>query len=109
MSHVDIKAEIEKRISEKAMAADEVLGHLADIARFDAGLLFGKGGVIDWDQAKERGYTLFVKKLQWTSDGLKVEMYDRLEALEKLGDRLSLWKDPERDNEYTLHVVYDDD
>jgi len=83
---------IQGRIQEKAMSADEVLVHLADIARFDAGLLMGRAGIINWDDAKEHGHTRFVKKLDWSpGGGLKVECYDRLEALELLGKHQAMW------------------
>jgi len=92
LSNVDIREIVEGRIREKAMSADEVLVHLADIARFDAGLLLGKAGVIDWDKAKEQGHTRFVKKLDWAATGgLKVEMYDKMDALELLGKHQAMW------------------
>lgn len=76
---------VQERIREKAMSADEVLVHLADVARFDPGLIFGKVGIIDWDQAKRDSLTRFVKKVEWSTTGLKVEFHDRMEALELLG------------------------
>jgi len=91
LSNVDIREIVEERIREKAMSADEVLAHLADIARFDAGLLFGKAGIIDWDKARERGITRFVKKMEWAPGGLKVELYDKMDALELIGKHQAMW------------------
>ena len=91
LKNAEISEAIAERIKEKAMSADEVLAHLADIARFDSGLLLGRGGVIDWDGAKEQGHTRFVKKIEWTDGALKVECYDRMDALELLGKHQAMW------------------
>jgi len=89
----DIRELIDERVREKAMGADEVLAHLADIARFDAGMLFGKAGIIDWDKAREQGVTRFVKKMKWDAGKLEVELYDRMDALELVGKHLAMWVD----------------
>ncbi|HUW14464.1 MAG TPA: terminase small subunit [Anaerolineae bacterium] len=105
-----IQEVIEKRIREKAMSADEVLVHLADVARFDAGLLFGKGGIINWEDAKKHGYTQFVKKLDWSPGALKVEIYDKMEALELLGKHQAMWVERHQiESDGTLKVVYVND
>ena len=105
-----IQQAIKERLAVKAMDADEVIAHFADIARFDTGLLLGKAGIIDWDTAKERGYTRFVKKIERTTTGTKIETYSRSDALEKLGKHLGLWKDDDESKfDVTFHVVYDDD
>jgi len=101
---------IAQRIQEKAMSADEVLAHLADIARFDPGLLLGKAGVIDWDGAKEQGHTRFVKKIEWSDGSLKVETYDRMHALELLGKHQAMWIERQQiDGDSTLHIEYVND
>ena len=91
LSNVDIRALIEERVAEKAMSADEALAHLADIARFDIGRVVGKGGVIDLDAAKEADQTRHLKRLEWTPQGIKLEAYDKLEALEKIGKAHGLY------------------
>lgn len=105
----EIREEIQQRIKDKAMDADEILGHLADIARFDAGLLLGETGDLDLKHAREKGYTRFVKKVQWTAEGVKIELYDRADALEKLGKHLEIWGSDEKDFDITLRVTYGDD
>ena len=87
----EIQDAIKRRIKAKAMDANEVLAHLGDIARFDVGRLLGPAGVVDWDTAKERGDTRYVKKIEWTDGKLKVEFYDRIEALELIGKNLAMW------------------
>jgi len=107
LRNAEVVEAVADRIREKAMSADEVLAHLADIARFDAGLLMGKAGVLDWDTAKERGYTTFVKKIDWTPASLKVEMYDKLEALELLGKHQAMWIERHRhEGDGTLTIIY---
>ena len=91
LTNADIAEIIQERIREKAMGADEVLAHLADIARFDMGSVIGKGGVLNLDDARQNGSTGMLKSIQWTKGGVKVEAYDKLEALEKLGKHLAMW------------------
>ena len=101
---------VEERIREKAMSADEVLAHLADVARFDAGLLFGKAGIVDWDKARERGHTKFVKKMKWSPSGLEVELYDKMDALELLGKHQAMWIDRQQvESDGTLTIIYQND
>jgi hypothetical protein len=108
VSKRNIASIIEQRIKEKAMSADEVLAHLADIGRFDPGRLLGKAGVIDWDGAKERGDTRFVKKIEWSDGKLKVELCDRMGALELLGKAHGLFRDIQ-EHSGTLKIEYVND
>lgn len=93
LKNAEIQALIKERVEEKAMSANEVLAHLADIARFDAGQLLGKAGVLDWDVAKDQGSTRFVKKMKWDTGKLEIELYDRMTALEMLGKAHGLFVD----------------
>lgn len=93
LSNADIRELIDERIREKAMSADEVLAHLADIARFDVGDVVGPGGVLDLDEAKRNDKTRFLSKLEWTKNGIKVEAYDKMDALELLGKHLAMFID----------------
>lgn len=91
LSNADIAGIVAARIQEKAMSADEVLGHLADVARFDIGSVIGKGGVLDLDKAKSEGYTSFLSKLKWTKAGIEIEAYDKMHALELIGKHMAMW------------------
>lgn len=91
LRNVKVREHIKARIEEKAMSADEVLAHLADIARFDSGSMLGLAGVVDFDAAKERGDTRFIKKMEWGDGKLKLEFYDRTEALELIGKHQAMW------------------
>lgn len=85
--------EIAERIEEKAMLADEVLAHLADVARFDLGMILDKTGTINLRRAREKGHTAQLHKIKSEVDKIEVEAYDKLAALEKLGKHLGLWAD----------------
>ena len=101
---------IEQRIREKAMAANEILAHVADVARADTiGHLIGKAGIIDLEEARKKGLTRFIKKLKWTERGPEIEAYSRMEALELLGKHSQLWDDKGRDFDITLRVRYEDE
>ena len=93
----EIDAYVRARISEAAMEADEVLFHLAAIARGDMQLLLDRNGLPDIESAKASGATNLIKKwkfrtiTQTDKDGngsdiheVEVEPYDRLQALSLL-------------------------
>jgi phage terminase small subunit len=93
LTNPDIRRHIEQRLHGYKMSADEVLTRLSEQARFDIGSLLGKGGVIDWDTAKEQGLTQHLKSISWTKDGLRVEAYSKQHALELLGKAHALFTD----------------
>lgn len=79
-----------------AIGAREVLARLAAQARGDIGefLSFDEEGKphIDLEQAKARGLTFLIKKVQLTRDGAaRIELYDAQTALKLLGDALGLF------------------
>lgn len=93
----DIAEEIQRRVSERAMSADEVLIRLAEQARgateefivVRAGLPF-----FDWERLQAAGKLHLVKKLKYSSDGRpEVEFYDAQAALVHLGRAHSLFTD----------------
>jgi phage terminase small subunit len=94
---VGIREIIGQRLQAMAMDADEVLAHLASIARGSAADIVqtdaGPQGVIDLAKAEKSGALHLVKKLEWTKGYLRVEFYDRLEALELLGKAHRLFVD----------------
>ena len=92
----NIATEIKRRITEKAMSADEVLLRLADQARLDVGpyVKTDDGGLsIDWDELKAAGLTHLVKAITPTRYGTKVEFHDPQAALVQLGRALGIFKD----------------
>ena len=92
----NIATEIKRRITEKAMSADEVLLRLADQARLDVGpyVMTDDGELsIDWDELKAAGLTHLVKAITPTRYGTKIEFHDPQAALVQLGRALGIFKD----------------
>jgi len=105
----DIQEEIQKRISEKAMSADEVLLRLGDMARGDLGDFVDIESMsfnVSLKKAKELGLTHLIKKVKQRTkitqkqDGdeteehfIEFELHDSQAALEKLGRHHKLFTD----------------
>jgi phage terminase small subunit len=91
-----IKDEIDERLRAKAMDADEVLARLADQARGDMADFLNTevpGGMLDLEKAQELGLTHLIKSINWTKQGVKVELYDAQAALVHIGRHLKLFTD----------------
>lgn len=97
--NVGIKAEIERRIAETTMSADEVLLRLADQARgsmADFVTIRADGTVVvDLVKADQAGLLHLVRKLEETKYGFKIELYDAQVALVTLGKGHGLWTEQE--------------
>jgi hypothetical protein len=106
---VGIREQIEQRISEKAMGADEVLSRLAEHARGDMGDFLDISSMsfqVDLSGAKEKGITRLIKKVKQrttttlskegveteTSD-IEIELHDAQAALVHIGRHLALFTD----------------
>ena len=102
-----IAAAISRRLSEKAMSADEVLMRLANMARGDISEFIQDYGAIDWKAVKEKGH--LVKKVSHTQGKQSsIELYDAQAALEKIGRGHGLFVDRQK-HEYvgdiTIRIV----
>lgn len=92
LSKPSIASRVRARMRESAMDADEVLYHLASIARGDMDNLIDRNGLPDIEQARATGKTSLIKKWKFrtitTEDSdiheVEVEPYDRLQALNAL-------------------------
>lgn len=107
LSKVNISEEIQKRISEKAMTADEVLIRLGDMARGDIGDFMDIESIsfnVSLKKAKEFGLTHLIKKIKQKTtitqkkDGdeeenhwIELELYDAQSALVHLGKHHKLF------------------
>lgn len=94
----DIKAEIDERLKEAAMGADEVLRRLADQARatLEDFIEVTKDGepVVDIDKAREAGKLHLLKKFKVDKDGaVTIELHDPQAALVQLGRYHGLFLD----------------
>jgi len=87
----NIKQEIDARMSEMAMSANEALYELGQIARLDiSDFLEFKPGIrepyFDLQKAKDAGLMRFVRKLKYNAQGLlEFELYDKQAALVQIG------------------------
>lgn len=87
----NIKAEIDARMGELVMSANEALYELGQIARLDISeFLEFKPGIrepyLDLQKAKEAGLMRFVKKIKYNAQGLlEFELYDKQAALVQIG------------------------
>jgi phage terminase small subunit len=109
LAKANIQEEVQKRISDKAMSADEVLQRLADMARGDVGDFFDIEKMsfhLSLEKAKELGLTHLIKKVKQRTtitqkkDGdeeenhwIEVELHDAQAALVHLGRHHKLFTD----------------
>lgn len=95
----NISEEIQQRVAERAMSADEALIRLSEQARGDMGdFLEFKPGVdtpyLNFKQAANRGKLHLIKKFKFNSDGYpEVELYDAQSALQLIGRVHGLFTD----------------
>ena len=115
-----IKSQIDARLSEIHMSADEALKLLADMGRGDIGDLIDDNGLLDIQTAREKGMTKLLRKIKQKTitrigktdndDDVEIteiefEMYsakDAIDTILKAGGKL-------RDNDITINVNLTDD
>jgi len=81
-----MQAEIDARLDEMAIPANEVLARLGEQARADLGDYITQGGLLDWEKLKEHGLSRLIKKYKITQDAMgrikyEIEIYDAQAAL----------------------------
>jgi len=112
----DIAAEIQRRVSDLAMSADEVLVRLAAQARSDMSdfVSFVPGvklPFLDLARAHEAGKFGLVKKLKYGKDGeVEFELYDAQAALVQLGKVHKLFVERQDVNatiDGDMHIIMD--
>lgn len=108
-----IKEAVQTRLSEAAMTADENLMHVGEIARQVISPAFffkheveietdeegneveiGRNIGLDWKKLESHGH--LVKSISFTANGPKIELYDRLKALELIGKHHGSFSDTTR-------------
>ncbi len=116
----EIQSEIQRRLSEICMSSDEVLTALGDIGRASIEDLIeidDSGRMqFDFKRAKEEKKLHLIKSLIPTAHGIRVELHDRMKALELLGkhhklftDQIDVTTEGEPINKVIRIVVSDDD
>jgi phage terminase small subunit len=81
-----LQAEIDARLDEMAISANEVLARLGEQARADLGDYITQGGLLDWEKLKTNGLSRLIKKYKVTQDAMgrikyEIEVYDAQAAL----------------------------
>jgi len=90
----NIAEEIERRLSEKAMTANEVIARLAEQAQAQYSDYISPDGTVDLGRLLEDGKGHLIKKTKHNKDGkLEVEFYDAQSALVHIGKIHSLFTD----------------
>lgn len=99
LKNAEISSRVRARLQQAAMSTDEILYHLAEIARGDMGDLLDSSGNVDMEKAREYHRTGLIKKISQrtftteASDSVEweIEPYDRIKALELLGKHQGLF------------------
>lgn len=89
-----IRDEVARRFRDQAMAADEVLARLGDIARIDMSEFVAiKHGIpfLDLEKAETANKLHLLKKFKTSKQGIEIELYDAQAALETIGKHLGLF------------------
>jgi phage terminase small subunit len=86
-----IQDAIKAHLLTAGLTPELVLSELLEEVKFDLGSLVGKGGVIDWEDAKTKGLTRHLKSISWSKGGIRVEAYSKQRALELVGKHLGLF------------------
>lgn len=108
VANSSISKEIERRLQENAMSANEVISRLADEARNDISFFLDKDGNLDLEKVREKGY--LIKSLTWTRYGPKIELYDAQTAKVHIGKALGIFTDNvDHTGEVILIVKYGTD
>lgn len=90
LKNVEIEAEIQRRLDELKMGADEVLIRLSKMARADISEFINDYGGIDWDRVRAQGY--LVKKVRHSKGkNSEIELHDAQSALQLIGKHHGLF------------------
>ena len=116
LKDVDIKAEVDERLTASRMSSDEALNRLTDIGRGDIGDLIDDNGLLDIRIAREKNMTKLIRKIKQKTitrigktdndDDVEIteiefEMYsakDAIDTILKAGGNL-------KDSEVTINVT----
>lgn len=99
-----VAAEIQKRINERAMSADEVLDRLAQQARGDIAEYMTPSG-LDMKRLVDDGKAYLIQKYSRGPHGPTVEFYNSQRALELLGKHHALFTDRIQVDDWRAEIV----
>lgn len=107
LTNANVRAEIEQRLAEHAMTANEAIARLANEARGDLADVFTDDGEFDFKTAKARGQTAIIKKLKrkrtskiapGEDEGVVIEEHFEIELYDAQAAKLALLKQWQLDN-----------
>jgi len=98
LSKPKIAEAVENRLDQRAMAANEILARLADMARADMANFIeirgGGGWTLDLEKAKAAGLLHLVREVSYDSNGQpQIKLHDAKDALKQLGKVHKLFVD----------------
>lgn len=100
----EIHEEIDRRIKETQMDADEVLTRLAQMARANISDFVGDVGQIDFKKVKEKGY-LVKKVVHQKGQRSVIELHDSKDALRLLGRHHALFTDRVKVDDWRTEII----
>lgn len=110
LTNADIAEEIQRRIAERTMTADEVLVRLAEQARSDYSAYLMSDGTVDLPRLLADGKGHLIKGIKETQYGRNIEFYDGQAALVHIGKHHKLFTDQvQQSGEVIVRVQYGDD
>ena len=105
LSDINIQEEIQKRLQEKCLSADEVLVRLGEQARSLSKEYIDDFGFVNFKKLKADGLIHLVKKIKRNQQGIEVELYDAQMALVHIGRHHKLFTDKIEGNVDTRVIV----
>lgn len=105
----DIAVEIQRRIAERTMTADEVLVRLAEQARAEYSAYLTPDGTVDFARLIADGKGHLVKGIKETAQGRNIEFHDAQAALVQIGKHHKLFTEQvQQSGEILVRVQYGD-
>lgn len=89
----DIAAEIQRRVDERTLTANEVLVRLGEQARAEYSAYLMPEGMVDFARLIADGKGHLVKGIKETAQGRVIEFHDAQTALVTIGKHHKLWTD----------------
>lgn len=99
----NLRKEIDRRLAEAAMSANEVLARLSEQATASFADFFDKWGHPKWDEIRARGH--LIKKVYRTKHGWRIELHDSQRALELLAKHHALLTDRIEVHDWRTRVI----
>lgn len=101
LRNITIRTAIDAKLDSVGLTTDEILARLSEIATADLGEYVtvnrddagNESWKIDIPRAKRRKRLGVVRKIKQGEHGVEIELYDPLNALEKLGKYRGMWVD----------------